>query len=106
MKKEWKRKHTDIKMKVARMMQARLPHLGVLAAGYTSVDVTKKGIDKGYGIHEIKKALHIPIKDMLFVGDALYRGGNDYAVVRTGVDYIPVTGPEQTKDIIRAVLKT
>lgn len=103
-KKEWKRKHTDIKMKVAHLMQKRLPHLGVIAAGFTSIDVTKKGIDKGYGIHQIKKTLRVPIKDMLFVGDALYRDGNDYAVKKTGVDWIAVKGPAETKRIIKALI--
>ena len=103
-KKAWKRNHTPLKLHVARMMRERLPHLGVGAAGFTSVDVTKKGVDKGYGIHQIRKHLGIPIRDMVFIGDALYPGGNDYAVRRTGVDWVPVRGPAETKRIIRRIL--
>lgn len=106
MKEEWKKSHTPTKMKIARIMSKYLPEFEVKAAGFTTVDVTKKGIDKAYGLQQIKKHLHIGIKDMLFVGDAIFPGGNDYAVVRTGVDYIPVNGPEQTKDIIRVLLKS
>ena len=105
MKKAWKRKYTPLKLKVARMMRERLPHLGVGAAGFTSVDVTKKGVDKGYGIHQIRTHLHVSIRDMVFIGDALGPGGNDYAVRRTGVDWLAVKGPEETKRIIRRILR-
>ncbi len=97
MKKEWKSKYTPLKMKIARLLQRYLPDLEVRAAGYTSVDVTRKGIDKAYGIKQIRKHLGVPVKDMLFVGDALYPGGNDYAARRTGVKCVEVKGPEETK---------
>ena len=41
---------------------------------------------------------------MVFIGDAIFPGGNDYAVVRMGVDYIPIKGPSETKKIIRHLL--
>ena len=41
---------------------------------------------------------------MFFVGDAIFPGGNDYGVVRTGVDYLPVKGPEETKKVVRKLL--
>ncbi|MEK7188540.1 MAG: HAD hydrolase family protein, partial [Patescibacteria group bacterium] len=74
--------------------------------GYTTVDVTKKGIDKAYGLKQIQKYLKVPFSKMLFVGDALYKGGNDYAVIKTGVDYISVSGPRETKRIISEFLKS
>ncbi len=104
LKEEWTRKNTPLKLKIAFLMQKRLPHLEVRAAGFTSIDVTKKGIDKEYGIHQIMKCLKIPLNKMLFIGDAIFPGGNDYAIVKTGIDYLPVKGPEQTKKIIRKVL--
>ena len=42
---------------------------------------------------------------MLFVGDALFPGGNDHAVTKTPVDYIEVKNPEDTKEIIRHILE-
>lgn len=104
LKEEWKRDHTATKMKIAELMAKYLPDLEVRAAGHTSVDVTKKGIDKAYGLEQIEKYLNVGIPDMLFIGDAIFPGGNDYAVVKTGVDYIPVTGPEETKKYIRFLL--
>ena len=104
LKERWKREHTDTKTKIARLMAKYLPDFEVHAAGFTSVDVTKKGIDKAYGLEQIKKQLHIKLKDMVFVGDAIFPGGNDYAVVRTGVDYIQVPNPETTKKIILSII--
>lgn len=103
-KEQWKNKHTPVKMKIARLVAKYLPELEVRAAGFTTIDITKKGIDKAYGLKQIKKHLGIPIKDMLFIGDAIFPGGNDYAVVKTGVDYIQVKDPEETKKIIRALI--
>jgi hypothetical protein len=100
LKGKWKRENTPIKMKIAGLVAKRLPGLEVHAAGFTSIDVTKKGIDKAYGMRQIQKHLKIPIAKMLFIGDAIFPGGNDYAVVRTGIDYMPVKGPQETKKII------
>lgn len=105
LKTKWAREKRALKMKIGKLMAGLLPELEVHVAGFTSIDVTKKGIDKAYGLQQIKKYLHVEIKDMLFIGDAIFPGGNDYVVVRTGVDYIPVRGPEQTKAIIRILLK-
>ena len=104
MKEEWLRDNLKTKMKIAKLVAKKLPGLEVRAAGFTTIDVTKRGIDKAYGLRQIKNHLKIPINKMLFVGDAIFPGGNDYAVVRTGVDYIPVRGPEDTKNIIRQFL--
>lgn len=104
MKDDWRDKHTDTKLKIARLMQKYLPKLEVRAAGHTSVDITKKGIDKAFGLKQIEKYLKVKIKDMLFIGDAIFPGGNDYAVTKTKVDYIKVKSPEDTKKIIRAIL--
>ena len=104
LKNKWKEENTQTKLKLAKVLQRHLPKLEVRAAGHTSIDITRKGIDKAYGIQQIEKHLHIPKKHMLFVGDALFPGGNDYAVKRTGVECIPVEGPEDTKKIIRAIL--
>jgi len=73
--------------------------------GVTSIDITRKGIDKGYGIVQIEKHLHVKVSEMVFVGDALYEGGNDHPVIRTGIDTLAVTGPEDTKKLLKEWLK-
>lgn len=106
MKKKWIKDKNNVKtkMKIAKLMRERLPKLGVAAAGFTTIDVTRRGIDKAYGIHQIRKHLKIPISKMFFIGDAIFPGGNDYAVVKTGVDYMAVRGPGETKKIIQEIL--
>ncbi|MDP3770406.1 MAG: HAD-IIB family hydrolase [Candidatus Sungbacteria bacterium] len=104
LKEKWLQENRAVKMKMAHLLAHLLPDLEVHAAGFTSIDITRKGIDKAYGLEQIKKHLHVGIKDMLFVGDAIFPGGNDYQIVKTGVDYIPVSGPIKTKHIIRALL--
>ena len=105
MKEEWKKKNTPLKMKIAKAVAKRLPGLEVHAAGFTTIDVTRKGIDKAYGVRQIKKQLHVPNARMVFIGDALFPGGNDYAAKRTGIDCIAVRGPEDTKKIIKRILR-
>jgi phosphomannomutase len=100
LKNQWRDKNTPVKMKIAKHLKKYLPDLEVHAAGHTSIDVTQKGIDKAYGLRQMASHLNVKIKDMLFVGDAIFPGGNDYAVVKTGVDYVKVEDPEDTKKII------
>ena len=105
LKEQWKKKNNFLRLKMAKLLAKRLPKLEVRVGGLTTIDITRKGIDKAYGIHQINKTLHVPIKNMLFIGDALYPGGNDSAARRTGVQCIAVRGPEDTKKIIKKILK-
>ena len=104
LKEEWKRKNTPVKLKIAKMLRQKLPSLEVHPSAFTSIDITKPGIDKAYGVRQIKKTLGIPINKMLFIGDALYRGGNDEAAKKTGVECIAVKGPAETKEIIKKII--
>ncbi|MDO5025892.1 MAG: HAD-IIB family hydrolase [Trueperella sp.] len=79
-----------------------LPDLQVSSGGSTSIDITRKGIDKAYGIAELAKQTGIPISDMLFIGDRLDPSGNDYPVTKLGIDTHAVTGWEDTAKFIAA----
>ncbi len=89
-------------------MQARLEHLvpgfSVRLGGTTSVDVTKLGIDKGYGMRKLRDTLGIGLHEMLFIGDALFPGGNDYPAKEAGVESIQVRDPNEAKRVIEAIL--
>jgi acetate kinase len=89
-------------------MQARLeqliPGFSVRLGGTTSVDVTKLGIDKGYGMRKLRDTLGIGLHEMLFIGDALFPGGNDYPAKEAGVESIQVRDPNETKRVIEAIL--
>lgn len=67
----------------------------------TTIDVTKYGIDKSFGMGKLMEMLCIPKEDIAFIGDNLEPGGNDYPVKAMGIDSRATTWPEQTKDILR-----
>ena len=64
-------------------------------AGSTSVDITPAGLDKEWGIRSFAKKYDISHSDIIFFGDKLYPGGNDFPATKV-VDCIAVTSPEDT----------
>ncbi len=78
-----------------------LPDLEVRAGGSTSIDVTRRGIDKAYGIREFARIIGVDFPDILFVGDRLEPGGNDHPVIALGVATRAVTGPDDTTAFAR-----
>lgn len=101
LKEIWNKKYNHLRFRMMKELEKLLPEFEVRVGGLTSIDVTRKGIDKAYGVRQIRKHLAVPTKDMLFIGDALYPGGNDYAARKTGIDCLAVQGPKETKKIIR-----
>ncbi len=92
------------RLRIVKALKKYIPEFEIRIGGSTSIDVTKKGIYKAYGIKQMEKYLEIPKEKMLFVGDALFEGGNDYPIKQLGVDCIQVSGPKETKEIIRSLL--
>jgi HAD superfamily hydrolase (TIGR01484 family) len=84
-------------------LDALIPEFSVRMGGATSIDVTKPGIDKAYGIKKLRDALGVSLAEMIFIGDALFPGGNDYPAQEAGVASIPVGGPGETKLVIKAI---
>jgi hypothetical protein len=41
---------------------------------------------------------------MIFIGDALFAGENDYPDEQAGVVSIPVRGPNETKRVVEAII--
>ena len=105
-KEKWNKENPDIRSKMEKVLQNNLPNMEIKVAGLTSIDVTGKGIDKEYGIRQVSKYLNIPIQDMIFVGDAFFPEGNDEAALKTGVLCFEVKGVEDTKELIKYILKT
>ena len=85
-------------------VQERLPDLEVRSGGSTSVDITRRGIDKAYGMRRLAELTAIPVEDMLFVGDRLDPDGNDYPVKSVGVPTRAVSGWEETVDVIDGIV--
>ncbi len=84
----------------------RLPDLEVRSGGSTSVDITRKGIDKAYGVRQLCDALRLELGDLLFVGDRLDVAGNDYPVKALGVECVAVHNWQDTAAYLTDLLET
>ena len=90
--------------KIKAILDALIPEFSVRMGGATSIDITKPGIDKAYGVRKLRELLGISLKKMIFIGDALFAGGNDYPAEEAGVVSIPVQGPNETKRVTEAII--
>lgn len=90
--------------KIKSILDTSIPEFSVRMGGATSVDITKPGIDKAYGINKLRGILGIAINEMIFIGDALFPGGNDYPAEETGVVSIPVKNPDETKRVTETII--
>jgi len=82
----------------------KLPEFAIGLNAMTSIDITRKGITKAYGIRRLAELSGVAIAEMLYVGDALDEGGNDAVVKETGVQTHAVFGPEETAGLINTFL--
>jgi len=92
------------RQKIKAILDKTIPEFSVALGGTTSIDVTLPGIDKAYGMGKLRDVLSMPFSEMLYVGDALFPGGNDYPVRTTGTDCVQVRDPEETKRVIETVV--
>ncbi len=102
-KNRWDPDYTKRK-KIKAILDTLIPEFSVRMGGATSIDVTKPGIDKAYGIGKLRDILGISLSEMIFIGDALFAGGNDYPAEQAGVVSIPVRGPSETKPVTEAII--
>lgn len=94
----------ELKERLARAVAADLPDLKVHAAGYNSVDVAGRGIDKAFAIAQLASYTGIDVADMIFVGDRMNPGGNDYPAAQAGAMGVAVTSPADTLRLIDELL--
>ena len=92
------------RQKIKALLDVSLPDFSVRLGGSTSIDVTLPGIDKAYGIRKLRDILGVATPDMIYVGDALFPGGNDSPVRSTGAVCIQVANPDETKRVIETVI--
>ncbi len=90
--------------KITAILKTLIPEFSVRMGGATSIDVTKPGIDKAYGIGKLKDTLHLALKEMVYIGDALFPGENDYPAEQAGVVSISVKGPDDTNLVIETII--
>ena len=63
--------------------------------GTTSLDITRKGLNKEWGIRQFLNHNNYLVNQVLFFGDKLHPGGNDYPATRI-VDCIAVKNTQET----------
>jgi len=95
-------KKNRLRAAVARL----LPDLEVRSGGSTSVDITRQGIDKAYGMRQLSALTGIALTDMLFIGDRLDEDGNDYPVKALGVPSEAVGGWTDTVALLQRLTPT
>lgn len=101
-KRKWDPDFTK-RRKMQAVLDTLIPEFSVRLGGATSIDVTQHGIDKAYGIRKLRDVLHIAIEKMIYIGDAVFPGGNDYPAKEAGALCIAVKDPHETKRVIEAI---
>lgn len=103
LKNEWDPDNTK-KQAVRDYVAPLIPDFEVRVGGVTSIDVTRPGIDKAYGMQKLMDTLQIGKEEILFLGDRLAEGGNDYPVKAMGVDSLEVSRWQDTALALEAIL--
>jgi phosphomannomutase len=103
-KEEWHEKNNATRRALHDALNRLLPEFANAMGGLTTIDITRKGITKAYGITRLAELSGIPVSQMLYVGDALEEGGNDSVVIETGVKTHEVFGPKETAALIEEIL--
>jgi len=104
LKREWD-PNQQKRLRIRRLLKALLHNFEISIGGTTSIDVTRKDVNKTLCVEKLRGRLGVKREGMLFVGDALFRGGNDYIMRSTGIRCIAVSGPKQTKKLVRRVIQ-
>lgn len=102
-KDKWDPDHEKRK-KLQAILQGMLPDLSINIGGSTSIDVTRKGVDKAYGLKRLSENVGIGIDEMLFLGDAIFPGGNDYPAKAMGMDTVRVRDVQETKSVVAGLI--
>ncbi len=82
-------------------LEPQLPEVNITIGGATSIDILPKGFNKASGLLRLLNKLGMTIEDMVFVGDAIFPGGNDYSAYEAGIECLKVSGPIETKEVIK-----
>ncbi|KAJ9651800.1 hypothetical protein H2198_008925 [Neophaeococcomyces mojaviensis] len=85
-------------------LRERLPNMSINMGGATSIDITQKGVDKAYGLKRLRDQSQIPLEQMMFIGDAIFPGGNDYPALELGLKTVCVKNPDGTLAAIAGIV--
>ncbi len=90
--------------KIVGVLRPLLPDFEISIGGRASIDITRKGMNKAFGVTKILALKSLSPNEAVFVGDALFEGGNDNPVRATGVPCLSVRGPEETAAVINQLI--
>ena len=92
----WAEANVEKRRLLNEAVKALIPEFEVRTAGTTSLDITKPGVNKAYGMRKLMEATEATMDEILFFGDKLEEGGNDFPVKDMGIDCIAVERWEDT----------
>lgn len=75
----------------------------VVPAGTTTFNFIPKGKDKGHNVARLIERMGWKKEDCIYVGDALFPGGNDESVMGV-IDTKPVADPDDTFEFVAEIL--
>ena len=87
--------------KIVAVLAPKLPEVTLLINAYSSIDVVPKDFNKAVGLMRFVNKAGFNKSDVIFVGDGIFPGGNDYSLHEAGFETIAVKGPEETESIIK-----
>ena len=102
-KEKWDSDHAKRKV-IKADLEKRLPGLSINMGGATSIDITREGVDKAYGLKKLSDHSGIALDEMMFMGDAIFPGGNDYPAHTLGLDTVKVRDPDETRSVITGIV--
>lgn len=94
-----------IRLQIKKDLELVLQEVNIIIGGTTSIDILPFGFDKAKGLMRLLGKLDMSIDDMIFVGDAVFLGGNDYSPLLAGIESIKISGPKETAELIENWIK-
>jgi HAD superfamily hydrolase (TIGR01484 family) len=88
------------RQKIKKFLEQEIPEADISIGGATSIDVLPKGFNKAVGLQKLLGLLFLEKDGLIFVGDALFPGGNDYSAFVAGFETVKVKIPSETSDLI------
>lgn len=104
LKKVWDPDHQK-RSRIVRDITPFLPGATIVIGGTTHIDISAGTFDKGTALLQLLKKEQLAKDDIVYVGDALFPGGNDERAQDAGIECIQVAGPTDTAVRIEAFLK-
>lgn len=90
--------------KIAARAKELAPEFDYEIAGTTSINVFVPGTNKTFGMNKLMEHVDLNKDDILYFGDMVQPGGNDYPVVEMGIDTIAVEKWQDTAYALRGIL--